>query len=121
MLAALRPVLRRHVRFDRLYVDLEHLLLYVVDLLLYMIQPIIVGVAAIFGSLPDQFLSCLPSLHTVDLIQNIGAKYLHLACFGRHAHVRARLTSSIGAFRAVIIIRAAEHLDNFSSGSGSII
>ena len=120
-MAALRPVLRRHIWLDRLHVDLEHLLLYVVDLLLYMIQSIIVGVAAILGSLPDQFLSRLPSLHTVDLVKNVGAKYLHLACFGRHAHVRARLTPSIRAFRAVIIIRAAEHLDNFSSGSGSII
>ena len=53
-----------------------------------------------------------PLLLTGDAAEEIGAEDLHLARLGRHTHVRAGLAGRIRTFGAVVILRAAEHLNN---------
>ena len=107
-----RSLLGGGVGLDCLGIDVKHLLLHVVDLLLDVAQPLVVGVAAILRSLASHFLGTRPAVHAVDLVKDVGAEYLHLARLGRHTHVRAGLAGRIRTFGAVVILRAAEHLNN---------
>ena len=43
------------------------------------------------------FLRLLAPCQSVDLVEDIGAEYLHLAGLGSHAHVRAGLSTRLAA------------------------